>query len=392
MILKGWVYQVYGQKDYNGDGINDVLAAVGDDSNDNGPKCVFLIDGSTGDEIWRSTFTGPAFSVIGIEDFTGDGLYDVLGGASNADETQGKIYGIDGNNGAIQWNINSSGSSVWALAQLDDVNGDDIPDVIAGDFSGQYYFLDATNGNILENGGIGNNLILRFATPGDINENGFRDILMASSSTILYLIDGFSTEPIWYSQLDDKAWNIAVANDLNMDGINEVMAGTLYQSNYSYFLDGASGDEMSKKAANIAIDALCSINDICRDWTMEMVVGDRDGLISCYSGGLDGTVSIPEAVVNENQAKDITISPIPNNGQFSMNISWTSKEIVRLKLIQSISGKSFDLGEVLLNAGEQELNISINNILNQKISNGLYTIQIIGQQQTQQSSFIYLKK
>lgn len=388
----GWVYQVFGQKDFNGDGIKDALAAVGDDSQDYGPKCVFLIDGSNGEEIWRSTFNGPAFSVIGIEDFTGDGLFDVIAGASNGDETQGKIYGIDGATGVAQWNVTSNGSSVWALAQLGDINGDEIPDVMAGDFSGYFYFLDATNGNELESGGIGNNLILRFISPGDITEDGFNDILIASSSTSAYLIDGFSAQATWSSQLDDKAWNLAVANDLNMDGLNDVMAGTLYQNNYSYFLDGASGDELSKKAANTAIDALCSIEDICRDWTMEMVVGDRNGLISCYSGGVDGTVSIPEDVVSENKKNHIQISPIPNDGRFSMNISWTSDEKVAIQLIQSVSGKPFELGDIQLHQGDQELSFDISNKLNQKISSGLYTIQIIGKQATKQGQFIYVKK
>ena len=388
----GWVYQVYGQKDFNGDGINDALAAVGDDAQDNGPKCVFLIDGSNGQEIWRSTFTGPAFSVIGIEDFTGDGNYDVLAGASNANESQGKIYGINGSNGVISWTVNANGSSVWALAQLGDINGDQIPDVMAGDFSGYYYFLDATNGSQLEGGGIGNNLILRFLNLGDVSNDGFNDILIASSSTNTYLIDGYSADALWSANLDDKSWNLAVANDLNQDGYNEVMAGTLYQSNFSYFLDGVSGDELSKKAANTAIDAICSINDICRDWTMEMVVGDRDGLISCYSGGLDGTVNIPEEVTNENEVSDFEIFPIPNDGRFSMKVSWASSENVSLRLVQSVSGKQFEIGDYLLAEGVQKLEIDLNQKVKQKISSGLYTLQIIGKQNKQQAQFIYLKK
>jgi len=388
----GWVYQVYGQKDFNGDGINDALAAVGDDYLDSGPKCVFLIDGSNGDEIWRSTFSGPAFGVIGVEDFTGDDLFDVVAGASDASELNGKIYGIDGANGQLQWDVTANGSSVWALQQLGDINNDDIPDVMAADFAGYYYFLDATNGNELQSGGIGNDIVLRLLNAGDITEDGMNDILIASSSTTAYLIDGMSAEAVWYSQLDDKAWNLAVANDINMDGLNDVMAGTLYQSNYSYFLDGGSGEELSKKQANAAIDALCSIDDICRDWTMEMVVGDRNGLITCYSGGLDGTVSLPEDIIKENQSEEIAISPIPNHGQFSIDLSWTSDEKVALRLIQSLSGKTFYLGDASLKKGNQIMEINIDSKLKQKISSGLYTIQIIGKEAKKQAQFIYLKK
>ncbi len=371
----GWVYQVYGQKDFNGDGINDALAAVGDDIFDTGPKGIFLIDGETGDEIWYAPLGGPAFSVIGVEDFTGDGLFDVLAGASNGDETQGKIYGIDGSDGSIEWNVNANGSSVWALTRLGDINGDDISDVVAGDFSGYYYFLDATNGNELGSGVIGNNLIVRLLDLGDVSNDGFNDILIANSSTNIYLIDGYSADALWSANLDDKAWNVAVANDLNQDGINDVMAGTLYQSNYSYFLDGASGDEMSKKAANTAIDALCSIDDICRDWTMEMVVGDRNGLISCYSGGIHSNVGIVSEKIQP--SNNFKVYPNPSSGQVQIDFDWNKDEIVQIKLVSTLLDTPISLKSHQAKLGANSIVININTAWT-FIKPGLYLITISG--------------
>ena len=46
--------------------------------------------------IWECSTGGPNFAVIGIEDFTGDNIPDVLAGASNNAENQGKVYGING--------------------------------------------------------------------------------------------------------------------------------------------------------------------------------------------------------------------------------------------------------------------------------------------------------
>lgn len=387
----GWVYQVYGQKDYNGDGINDALAAAGDDGDDQGPKCIFLIDGSTGQKIWRAPLYGPAFSVIGVEDFTGDGNFDVIAGASNESESQGKVFGIDGSNGQVVWSFNTYGTSVWALAQLGDVNGDDIADVMAGDFSGHYYFLDASNGDELESGGIGNNLILRFLELDDINEDGYPDILIASSSTNTYLIDGYSSDPLWNTSLDDKSWNLAVSNDLNMDGFNEVMAGTLYSNNYAYFLDGSTGEEMNKKAANIAIDGICSIDDICRDYTMEMVVGDRDGLLHCYSGGLDGTVSIPENEQVEELA-EMLISPNPVSEHFSIQTQWPKDEIISLEIIEASSGKSWQIGIIPIKSSDHLLNIQIPSELKSQLTSGLYFIKMRGEQEERNAKFIYLKK
>lgn len=387
----GWVYQVYGQKDLNGDGINDALAAVGDDANDIGPKCIFLIDGSTGEQIWRCPLNGPGFGVIAAEDFTGDGKMDVIAGGSDNSESQGKVFGIDGSNGQIEWTFDVNGTSVWALGQLGDLNNDDIPDIIAGDFSGQYYFLDATNGNELESGGIGNNLILRFLNLGDISEDGFDDMLIASSSTNTYLIDGYTADALWSANLDDKSWNVAVANDLNTDGFNEVMVGSLFSNNYSYFLDGATGDEMSKKAAASAIDALCSSDDACRDYTMEMVVGDRNGLISCYSGGIDGTVNITEGI-KKDENMSFNISPNPVNDFIHLNIDWEIDERVHIVLIENASGKLWNLKSQEMSSGENQINIKLSSQLKSQLSSGLYLLQMKGTYEEKAGKLIYLKK
>ncbi len=58
--------------------MQDVLAAAGNDNENTGPKRVYCLDGKNGDSVWTCALDGPVFSVIGIEDFTGDGKPDVL--------------------------------------------------------------------------------------------------------------------------------------------------------------------------------------------------------------------------------------------------------------------------------------------------------------------------
>jgi len=74
----GWVYSVDSTFDYNGDGIPDVIATAGDDSNGLGPKRVYCLNGATGVPLWERPVNGPAFSAIGVEDFTGNGIADVV--------------------------------------------------------------------------------------------------------------------------------------------------------------------------------------------------------------------------------------------------------------------------------------------------------------------------
>lgn len=282
----GWVYQVSAYPDQNSDGIGEVLASTGDDGDDTGPKRVYLLDGSDGVTIWDCFLAGPVFAVMSIEDFTGDGIADVVAGASNEAETQGKIVGINGVTGGIQWTQTVTGTSVWALEQLDDINSDGIPDIIAGDFSGFYYGIDASNGDELFSTSLGSNIILRFEDMGDVNNDGYRDVAVGHSGTSARVIDGYTGNSVWTKGLVDKSWHIANVGDISGDNISDVVIGTLFSNNKVYFFNGTNGDELAVVDMEAAVDALAAIPDLTGDGSKEVVVGNRDGDVFCLSGGL----------------------------------------------------------------------------------------------------------
>ncbi len=294
----GWVYQVWTGYDYNQDGITDVLAATGNDGNNTGPKRISCLNGMNGEVIWDLNTNGPNFSVFGVEDFTGDGLPDVIGGGANNSETEGKVYGIDGYSGILEWEFTTTGTSVWALEQLDDATGDGIKDIVAGDFSGYIYFLDPTNGSSFATSMIFNVIILRFERMQDVNADGYADISVAHSGTNAIMINGQNSEPIWYTSLADKCWSIDKIEDISGDGINDLVCGTLFSNNYAYFLNGATGEEIHSINYGETIDAICVIPDINNDGSWEMVVGGREGKLTCYSGGLNSNILIADFIAD----------------------------------------------------------------------------------------------
>jgi len=307
----GWIYQVWAGYDYNEDGTNDVLASSGGAAT--GSRRIFCIDGLTGDDIWVKFTDGPNFSVIGVEDFTGDGKPDVIGGASNYNETEGKVIGINGDNGNIEWTHTTTGSSVWALEQMDDLNNDGIKDIIAGcSLSNYYYFLDATDGSVINSGATAGSFILRFEKLDDVNGDGFSDFAVAKSGSDAFVIDGQVGGFVWSTSLADQSWNIDRIEDVSGDGINDVIIGTLFSSNYCYFLNGTSGETIHSFNFGEAVDGIGAIPDITGDGSMEMVAGGRDGKLYCYSGGLN----VPSPLTADFMA-DTTFGYIPFDVNFT---------------------------------------------------------------------------
>ena len=374
----GWVYQVNCTYDYNDDGSPDVLAATGDDSNDTGPKRVLCIDGKTGEAIFTTFLGGPVFAVIGVEDFTGDGIPDVLAGASNENESQGIAYGIDGSDGSTEWSFNAGGSSVWAVLQLDDINGDGRKDVAIGDFGGSFFFIDPVDGSELESGAIGGEIILRFENMSDVNGDGYRDFIVAHSGDDGIVINGYDASTVWFVSIPDNSWNVANIKDITGDGINDAIIGTLYSNNSCLFLDGTDGSEVESVPYPSPVDAINSIPDIVGDLSMEMVAGGRNGLVTCYSGGYN-TITIS----GEHAAQDKLIRVSPNPLRTHAQIEFELEEQSQVKVdVYNISGTLINrLTDSELKSGKHSILWNADNYSGDKVSPGFYIVSfVIGDQ------------
>jgi outer membrane protein assembly factor BamB len=263
-----------------------VLASTGDDGTDTGPKRVYCLNGLSGVSIWERPLGGPVFAVIGVEDFTGDGVPDVVAGASNESETQGRAVGINGADGTEEWSFLVAGSSVWALAQINDITIDGVDDVIVGDFStGAYHGLDATNG-VEKFSGSGFGTTIRFERLDDVNGDGRPDIVPAHYSTFARALSGRNGTAVWTTGLVDKCASVARIADVSGDDVNDVVVGTLFSANHTYFLDGTDGSVMHSANYGSPVDSITAIGDIVGDGSWEMVAGGRNGLVTCFSGGL----------------------------------------------------------------------------------------------------------
>ncbi len=372
----GWVYQVNCSYDYNDDGITDVLAATGNDGGNTGPRRVYCLNGLTGESIWECFTGGAVFSTIGIEDFTGDGKPDVLAGATDSYQTQGKVYGINGDNGNIEWTFLTEGTSVWALMQLNDITGKGVKDVAAGDFGGNFYFINPENGSQIHNGSISTVLILRFIKLDDVNNDGHPDILVAHSGTNGIVLSGFDGSTIWFWSLADKSWNVARIGDITGDNINDVIIGTLYSSNYCYFRNGVDGEELESINYSTPVDAINSIPDIVGDGSMEMVAGGRDGKVYCYSGGLDAYVNIDENMISENIFEQLKNYPNPFTNETKILFELSEESYVILSVYNIHGEKICVLIDEIIPAGTHTVTWNGKSQSGQLLQSGIYFYEL----------------
>ncbi len=372
----GWVYAVDASQDINDDGVNDVLACAGDDQYGNGPNRAFCLDGSNGNLLWSTPREGPGFNIIFIKDVNGDGYHDALLGASNDPETIGKVKCLDGRYGNVIWEKTVPGTSVWGLVQLDDVNGDNVWDVAVGDFQGNFFGLDAVNGNQLFSGSIGSyKMITKLVRLIDLNGDGYSDFTIGSSSSNCVVVNGYNGMNIWLTSLMDKCWNVDQIGDISGDGINDVIAGTLFSNNYVYFLNGVNGEVLESVSMGQPVDALSSIADITSDASMEVVAGDRSGKVVCLSGGMDAVISIDEP---SNDRHFFTVGVAPNPFAANVTITIATTKPVRCSAgIYSMGGRLIrSFGEITLTADAVQLSWDGKGQAGSVVPGGLYLLLI----------------
>lgn len=375
----GWVYETDASRDFTGDDIPDVLACAGGSSTGPGADRVFCLNGTDGTLEWDYFFNGPGFSVMAIDDVNGDGVPEALSGASNSDESQGKTVVVDGSTGYEIWTNLAGGTSVWALVQLDDINGDGVRDVASGEFgNGEYKVFDATNGDELFDGSIGGGFVIitDLIRLDDVNADGYADFTIQSSSGNCVVIDGHEGENIWFTPLADQAQKVDRIADVSGDAINDVVVGTLFQNNYVYFLDGATGDILEEVAYGEPVDGMSAIQDINGDISWEVVAGGREGKVTCYSGGINAYTALPESSPVQ---EFLHIEASPNPFVDHCKISIKSGETLEGNLSVYTAGGRLvkDFGHVKV---DQDIEISLNDLQQNgaQLDSGFYFVIFSG--------------
>ncbi|MBD3258064.1 PQQ-binding-like beta-propeller repeat protein [candidate division GN15 bacterium] len=241
-----------------------------------------LAQGEGGDDIWSFD------AVLTIEhldtaDLNGDNVPDVIVGEYNSQYYGeiSRVYGIDGTDGGMLW-VYVLNDGVRAMT-TGDINNDGVPDAIAGasyntsgTADGKVHAIDGTNGQKLWDYPI-NASILDVAI-GDLNGDQYMDVAVGSLEDFVYAIDGQDGSMLWTEEIGSLWINAVATGDVNGDMIDDVAFAHEYLSGFSNHvgvLDGTDGSVIWDSVVtrvNLSIEMF----DIDGDSQLEVIIGAVD--------------------------------------------------------------------------------------------------------------------
>jgi hypothetical protein len=287
--------------DFDGDGIPDVVAAVGDGIG-------FLRGTGSGRFAPMVHIDSAGSDSIAAADFNGDGKLDVATAGANVSIFLGNGDGTF--QPPIEYTADFYGSTRLVAA---DFNGDGIPDLALQAFSlfrFRVYFGngDGTLQAPVELSPPSGDIMLT----GDFNGDGNPDLLTGGTSVFVFLGDGKGG----FSSPIETEWNGApgVAGDFNRDGLDDVAVDSF---------DGvkileSNGDGTFTAGAFYSVPygtGGMAVGDMNRDGNQDLVVdGYQTGLLYVFPGAGDGTFGSPTVIAQGSQPGPLLLRDFDRNG------------------------------------------------------------------------------
>ena len=237
---------------------------------------------------------------VATADLNGDDVEDVIATEYTSTEYDENsfVFAIDGANGTIMW-THEIYDGIRSLI-VGDVNNDGVADAIIGGsyggdmtVDGRVRAINGTNGNEIWNFSIGSTISeMTFA---NLNGDEYIDIVAVGFDDYIKAINGETGTQLWQKYLGSIFVNTVAAADVNDDGIDDIAYGHEYLADYDNkhgVLDGTDGSELWELTVPYyATEA--AMGDIDDDGDVEAIFGclygDDHGEILVYDG-LSGTL------------------------------------------------------------------------------------------------------
>ncbi len=282
-------------KDFNNDGIPDVIAASAatETGGLGGRRSIYLFNGATGDSIWKAPLLGFTHAVAAIKDIDNDSIPDVIGTVGAASYKASAFSGVNGN---LIWNFalpsaSGGGKEVMILPVSSTQE-----DVILGAFWGPVYRVNSVTGTQVWSTPMGNKGVLQFGRLRDITNDGIDEIVVATLGGGAMCLNGATGAVIWTTPTGNSM-GIAVISDLNGDGFDDVIIAS--QTLGTYIVKGNDGSLLYQHTfgGSIQTREVAIVTDLDGNNSFEILAGSNLGHVVLLSGGLDAPVGIKNDII-----------------------------------------------------------------------------------------------
>ena len=212
--------------DANGDGSDDVLAAVGE--NVDRIVCLEGDSSSPGGNVLWSYQPGVSVYACGVlSDVNADGVDEAIGVLWTSNGSA--IRCLNGVDGALLWSSTAVAAYGMAVDELQDVTGDGVNELIVSSWENAVTVLDGADGSLVWKqtvGTLNGGDVWTARAIGDLNGDGTEDVVAGSFDTHVYALEGDSGRVFWAYDTGNRVFSVYPVGDLNGDGRPDVVAGT----------------------------------------------------------------------------------------------------------------------------------------------------------------------
>jgi outer membrane protein assembly factor BamB len=299
---------------FSGNGGIECLAAFPDIDGDGGPDIIFegygngpsgvdhvyAIRGRSagiGQVLWSARPIGGASSGGGDgdnclrlgPDLTGDGFPEVLLGTAWGGRT---AYALNGRTGSTYWSFDTylqpESGWVYAMDTLgSDLTGDGKPEIVisCGSNNDHMYCLNGATGAQVWNH-FGQDASLDIRSCQDINQDGIRDVVAGLGDDAVtkqvIALNGATGGLLWSRPTGGSVWNLTFVSDLDGDGIREIVPA-LWASTLMCINGRTGAVQWSVSVPNQ--QRVATLDDVNGDGRQDILVGlNTTNGVRAYSG------------------------------------------------------------------------------------------------------------
>jgi hypothetical protein len=346
----GWIYAMDGLgSDLTGDGVPEVVFCSGS-YNDR----VHCVNGSNGNQVWVYDGQDAFFDIRSCQDINGDGIRDVVAALGDDSPVSPRVIALSGANGAVIWQRPVT-DTIWNLIFISDLDGDGIPEVVPSQWGSSLTCINGRTGAVSWTAACPAQQ--RVAALDDVNGDGIADIAVGlNASSSARVCSGANGAVIWSTPTNGNTWAIDRVADCTGDGINDVAVGDF--SGRAFLMNGVTGVVLWSwiTPTGDKVMTIRGVPDLNGNGAPDVVAGSQ--LLYGGPGGwcyaLEGNrdlASVPDGGVLAARLSLSEAWPNPAAGPMSWSLAATQGGAIRMILFAPDGRRVRDLGERSIAAG-----------------------------------------